>query len=149
MDNKFVLAFLAIFSNVIGQVFLKGGLGYKVNGVQTIPKWAKMLGAKPLEISFQGGGGLSQVVAFITNFPALIGALMGLVFFAFWVALVSKAGLGFANGMMALFFVIICIVSRLLFGEYFGGLKLAGVILIMFGFLFVAIGEQYGLPIQK
>lgn len=140
MENKYVLAILCIVINVGSSVLLKGGLGYKKDGVQVVPVWAEKLGAKPLEITI--GKGWNQVIKAASNFPFVLGCLLGLVFFAFWSSLISKAGLGFSNGFMALFMVAISIVSHFLFDEKFNTMKLTGLVILIVGIFILSVGEK-------
>lgn len=143
MDNKYLLAFLAVFFNVALNVFLKGGLGYKKDGIQVTPGWAKKIGGKPMEINI-GNFRAEHIRALLSNVPFLLSVAGAFCFFISWISLISVAGLGFANAAMALFFVVISLLSRYLFDEYLGGLKLAGMIVIVLGFIFVTVGEYIG-----
>lgn len=142
-ENKYVLATMCILINVVSQSLMKGGLGYKLNGEQVVPKWAQMLGAKPLEITLgASGGGWGQILDVARNAPFAIGSILGLFFFAIWSSLISKAGLGFANGFMALFMIVISFVSFLLFHEQFNVYKITGLAVIVVGVLLLSIGEM-------
>lgn len=140
MENKYVLAILCIMINVVSQSLMKGGLGYKdKHGVQVVPSWAQKLGATPTEVTI--GKGWDQLTAVAKNIPFVIGSLLGLFFFALWTSLISKAGLGFSNGFMALFMIAISIVSFLVFEETFNPFKIAGLAVVILGVLLLSIGE--------
>lgn len=141
MENKYVLAILCILINVVSQSLMKGGLGYKdKHGAQVVPAWAQKLGAKPTEVTI--GAGWNQVATVAKNIPFVIGSLLGLIFFALWTSLISKAGLGFSNGFMVLFMIAISIVSFLVFEETFNPLKIAGLAVVIVGVLLLSIGEN-------
>lgn len=141
MENKYVLAILCILINVVSQSLMKGGLGYKdKHGVQKVPAWAQKLGAKPTEVTI--GKGWNQVASVAKNIPFAIGSLLGLFFFALWTSLISKAGLGFSNGFMALFMIAISIVSYLIFEETFNIFKIAGLAVVILGVFLLAVGES-------
>ncbi len=143
MENRYILAFLVVFFNVTLNIFLKGALGYKKEGIQIIPRWAEKMGGKPMEIDL-GNFKLTHLWQLLRNIPLWFAIIGALGFFLSWVTLISVAGLGFSIATMAPFFVIISIASYYMFEEYLGGKKLAGMIIIVVGYIFVVIGEYQG-----
>ncbi len=140
MENRYLLAFLVIFFNVFLNIFLKGALGYKKEGVQIVPSWATKMGSSPMEIDLKNFR-VSHLRQLLRNIPLWFAIICALCFFITWINLIAVAGLGFSNAAMALFFVIISIVSYYMFEEYLGGTKLLGMIVIVIGYILVVIGE--------
>ncbi|GEM_PF-3203903 len=148
MNNKYVIGFMAVFFQLIGQTLMKGGLGYVEGGERVIPEWAARLGATQVDLEFD----LLElhllweviITDILTNIPLLVGFFFVVLYGLSIIILASKAGLVFVNSMLMIFLALISFVSFLLFGEYFGELKLTGMLVIVTGFILVIAGERQG-----
>ncbi len=144
MNNKYVLAFMAVLFQLIAQTLMKGGLGYTEEGVLVIPEWAERMGARPIGAGADAleSGWQILIADVLTNIPLLAGFLFMLLYALSLVVLTSKAGLAFVNSMIMIVMVLISFVSFILFGEYFGELKFVGMLIIVTGFILVIAGER-------
>lgn len=145
MNNKYIIGFMAVIFQLIGQTLMKGGLGYVEDGVRIVPGWAEVMGATAAGFDLQNlrdDGFMETTAGIFTNIPLLVGFFFVVLYGISIIVLVSKAGLVFVNAMLMIFMVLISFVSFWLFGEFFGAFKLTGMIIIITGFIMVLIGEK-------
>ena len=118
----YVFIFLTIAFTVYGQLILKQQvnlLNYHPQGLEIIPFYLKFIFTRPLVIT-----------GFISAFLASLS----------WIAAISKFDLSFAYPFMSLNFVVVILLSILLFGEHLNLAKIVGLLLICSGVYIVGKG---------
>jgi drug/metabolite transporter (DMT)-like permease len=73
----------------------------------------------------------------LSTAPVLIGAVLLLIFFASFLALLSWADLSFVLPMISFCFVVSSLLGRLVLGERISALRWMGIALVSFGVLLV------------
>ncbi len=114
--------FLTISFTVYGQLILKhqiNTLTVTPTGLELIPFYVKFIVTRPLVLS----GFISAVLASVA-----------------WIGAISKFELSYAYPFMSLNFVVVVVLSLLLFGEQINLFKISGLILICIGVLIVSKG---------
>jgi drug/metabolite transporter (DMT)-like permease len=113
---------LTVFFTVYGQLVLK----YEINSVPSIPDGLPLIGF------------LAKFVIFRPL--VLSGLLSGLLAAFAWMAALSKFELSYAYPYMSLNFVVVVVLSFILFAEGINAYKLVGLVLICIGVFVVSRG---------
>jgi multidrug transporter EmrE-like cation transporter len=117
--------FLTITFTVYGQLILKQQVNTLTStpaGIDLIPFYFKFIITRPLVLS----GFFSAVLASLA-----------------WIAAISRFELSYAYPFMSLNFVVVVILSLLLFGETMNPFKISGLFLICVGVLILSKGLQH------
>lgn len=121
MGYFFIL--LTVLFTVYGQLIIK----YEVNSVPNVPSGPALAGF---------------LVEFVLFRPLVISGLLSAVLASFaWIATLSRFELSYAYPFMSLNFVVVVLLSFVLFHEGINAYKLAGLALICLGVLVVSKGS--------
>jgi multidrug transporter EmrE-like cation transporter len=121
MSKGYTFIFLTIFFTVFGQLLIK----WQMSGAGTLPDPI----VQKVIFLFRMFTNLWVVSSFVAAFLAAL----------CWMAALTKFDLSHAYPFMGLTFVLVLLLSRLLFSEPITVLKVVGVLLILIG---IAIGSQ-------
>lgn len=115
-----LILLVSVLLTVIGQIFWKIG--------------ANQVGQITISIS----NFIPSTIKLFTNIWVIFGCAVFIVSSILWVAALTKLDLSFAFPFLSLGYVLIFLVSYLIFHEQISTLRLAGMILICIGVIFVA-----------
>ena len=120
----YVYIFLTVVFSVYGQLILKQQVNSVSNppsGAELIPFYVKFIITRPLVLS----GFISAVLASVA-----------------WIGAISKFELSYAYPFMSLNFVVVVVLSLILFGESINYFKIVGLLLICLGVFIVSKGVK-------
>lgn len=116
--KNMILTLVSVFIGSLGQVFLKSGANKLNNG-----------GALFSSISSLPG----DLIRLITIPELVIGVIFFGTSFLMWVKVLTKADLSTAYPMVSLGYVLVAVLSFILFHESFSTSKIAGIAFIVIG----------------
>lgn len=122
MDKLFVLGvvFISILLNAFGQVSLKYGMNLYGSVDFTDLKKVFLMFFQPF---------------------VFLGCCLYVVSTVFWLVSLSNADLSFVYPLNAVSFVLVVILSRIVFGEYFNTTKFAGIFFVILGAVLIGVGR--------
>jgi drug/metabolite transporter (DMT)-like permease len=117
---------LSLVTSILGQTTIKLGV------------------SRPESAGLAGAGPISVVLLVVRSPLVLLGLLIYGVGALAWIVVLSRVDMSYAYPFLALNFVLITVVSRVVFSETIPGLRWLGIVFICIGILLVARSSSVG-----